>query len=170
MFIVGDLEGGVIIDQYNKPGESVFGHPVVPKVFAVGAIDALDSGHDTIEPYSSQGPARIDFPSLQNRRKPDITGIDNVRVSGAGGFPTRFPGTSAAAPHIAGIAALLKQRFISAKPARLKEALESSAVDLGAVGPDNVFGWGRADATAAFAVLKDALGKSMPWLQLLLVE
>ena len=89
------------------PMGSVFGHKAVPGVIAVGAIDAGDAGHDDIEAFSSQGPSEVYFPSFESRLKPDITGIDGVAVTGAGGFPNPFFGTSAAAPHIAAIAALV---------------------------------------------------------------
>ena len=115
----------------------------------------------------SRGPSRIDFPSLQIRQKPDLAGIDGVSVTGTGGFPGTFFGTSAAAPHVAGIAALLKQTRPSASPAKLRQALENGAVDLGAAGPDNVFGRGRVDAIAAHDLLKP---KVMPWLKLLLLD
>lgn len=153
------------IQEYNIPSGSVFGHPGVPGVLAVGAIDASDPGHDTIEAYSSRGPSRIDFPSVQNRDKPDITGIDGVSVTGTGGFPSTFFGTSASAPHIAAIAALVKQGAPSATPTDIRNALTSSAVDLGSAGRDSTFGWGRADARAAYRVFNPI---SLPFLNLLL--
>ena len=39
-----------------------------------------------------------------------MTAADGVSVTGAGGFPSPFYGTSAAAPHAAAIAALVKSR------------------------------------------------------------
>lgn len=59
-----------------------------------------------IERYSSQGFVTITYPQVSIRQKPDVTGINNIEVSGAGGFPKTFPGTGAAAPHIAGLLAL----------------------------------------------------------------
>jgi hypothetical protein len=53
----------------------------------VGAIGADDPGHDTIESFSSQGPCDIFFPTYERRSKPDVTGIDGVRITGAFGFP-----------------------------------------------------------------------------------
>ena len=60
----------------------------------------LDIELDTSEFFSSRGP------TLDGRPKPDIAAIDGVAVSGAGSFGTPFFGTSAAAPHVGGIAAL----------------------------------------------------------------
>jgi hypothetical protein len=121
-------------------------------VLSVGAVGASDPG--TIEFYSSLGPTN------DGRTKPDITGVDCVSVTGAGGFTSDFCGTSAAAPHIAGIAALLLQCKPSLKAGEpgdnpsadrtaLRTGLLNNAVDLGSPGTDNVFGAGRADAQAS---------------------
>lgn len=121
-------------------------------VISVGAVSA--SSPSAIENYSSRGPTE------DGRTKPDITGVDCVSVTGAGGFSTPFCGTSAAAPHIAGIAALLLQCDPVLKAGEpgdnpsgdrtaLRNALLNHAVDLGPPGPDNTYGWGRADALAS---------------------
>jgi hypothetical protein len=122
-------------------------------VLSVGAIGAADPGNLDIETFSSNGP------TADGRLKPDITGIDGVSVTGDGGFGSPFFGTSAAAPHIAGIMALLLQLRPdlkaggSADPASarntLRQALIGNAVDLGPPGPDDTFGAGRADALSA---------------------
>ncbi len=127
-------------------------------VISVGAIRSTDSGHDTIESFSSQGPTG------DGRMKPDITGIDGVDVSGAGGFSDPFFGTSASAPHIAGLAALLLEFRPDLKAgdagddpttdrATLRNAILNGGVDLGATGPDQVFGYGRANGVASAAEL-----------------
>jgi serine protease len=59
-----------------------------------------------------------------------------------------FTGTSMAAPHVAGIAAMLMQQGITA-PAAIEDALKKTAVDIGAPGRDNEFGFGLVDARAA---------------------
>src|SRR5262249_50522193 len=81
--------------------------------------------------------------------KPELTGIDGVSVTGAAGFSNPFFGTSAAAPHIAALAALVRQANPGLSPAAVKQALQSTAVDLGAPGFDTIFGSGRADGLAA---------------------
>jgi subtilisin family serine protease len=142
------MNGGTV-RQYNTKKGSVFGHPAAKNVLAVGAISALDPNNDKLESFSSRGPVKIFFPSKQSRKKPDITGIDQVETTGPGTFPAFFPGTSAAAPHLAGIAALLLDFKPRKSPAEIRRALARGADDLGKSGLDNKFGAGRANAVRA---------------------
>jgi serine protease len=52
-----------------------------------------------------------------------------------------FQGTSMATPHVSGAAALLISNGVT-KPARVRQALESTAKDLGPPGWDEQYGWG----------------------------
>jgi serine protease len=56
-----------------------------------------------------------------------------------------FIGTSQAAPHVSGLAAMLMQQGITA-PAAIEAALERFATDIGATGRDSFFGFGLVDA------------------------
>jgi subtilisin family serine protease len=62
-------------------------------------------------------------------------------------------GTSFAAPHVAGAAALLKQNFPHLTTQEIVEILLTSATDLGDVGVDAVFGHGLLNVEAAMAPL-----------------
>ena len=144
---------GALVDEYNISAGSVWGQPAASQVIAVGAISAYDSGSDDISNYSSHGPAVIYFPSFESRPKPDISAIDGVRVTGAGGFDSPFFGTSAAAPHVAAIAALVLQQDPLLTPQQVRQVLEDTAVELGGT---NIYGAGRVDAFAAVsAVVED---------------
>ena len=113
-----------------------------------------DRTRTTIEFFSSRGP------TLDGRQKPDITAIDGVEITGAGSFPSPFFGTSAAAPHVAGQAALLLQAapcLVSGAPGandtvparqRLRNLIISTATPLSAE-PDNTFGAGLANVLAS---------------------
>jgi subtilisin family serine protease len=140
-----------VLSEYAVPAGSIFGHPAVSGVLATAAIHAADPGNDTIAEDCSQGPVEIFFPSRETRQKPDVTAIDCVSITGAGGFPVPFCGTSAAAPHVAGVAALLVGG--SASTDQANQVIKSSSVDLGAVDFDNIFGYGRVDAFSAAQVL-----------------
>ena len=161
--------------NYNTATRSVSaqgdagGSPV--SVISVGAIcsasaaansafatdeSCLDTSNRTPEFFSSRGP------TLDGRQKPDITAIDGVSVTGAGSFPAPFFGTSAAAPHVAGIAALLLQSApcllnraaSTASPDAARAAIRNLLISkAGAVGtsPDNIVGVGRVDAFASVA-------------------
>lgn len=54
-------------------------------------------------------------------------------------------GTSQASPHVAGLAALILGLDPSLTPAQVLQLMRDGAVDLGAAGFDNDFGWGRID-------------------------
>ncbi len=153
------------IHNFNTPGSSVPNQSDAGGgVISAGAINAADPDNDTIAFYSSRGPTN------DNRVKPDITGIDCVTVTGAGGFGSPFCGTSAAAPHIAGIAALLLEcnpELLAGEPGdspsgdrtALRDALLNNAVDLAPTGADHTYGYGRADALAsATAICADSDG------------
>ncbi len=58
-------------------------------------------------------------------------------------------GTSQAAPHVAGLAALVKAANPDYTPDQIANAVQSTAVDLGASGWDAQYGYGRIDAAAA---------------------
>jgi PKD repeat protein len=104
----------------------------VAEVVAVGAVNYATYTSGPQEPYSSQGP------TTDGRTKPDLVCPDNVSTGTA---PyTSFAGTSGAAPHAAGAAALL----LSAQPSLAGSALRSQLLASTApMGSANVYGQGR---------------------------
>ena len=68
------------------------------------------------------------------------------------GYPNFF-GTSAATPHAAGIAALLLQANSAATPTQIYQALQNSALPMGATSPNYQSGYGFIQADAALAQL-----------------
>lgn len=89
---------------------------------------------DTLEiaGFSSQGPTD------DGRMKPDVVAPSGVSTSSMG---VVFDGTSAAAPHVAGVAALIRERTYGS-PSEIKQVILNQADDFGAEGPDNVYGHG----------------------------
>jgi subtilisin family serine protease len=120
---------------------SIFEPASSPNAMAAGALCWVDGA---LRPYSSLGP------TIDGRTKPDIAGLDGVSTAtygmspGSPGCSSGFNGTSASAPHVAGLAALGKQQNPSLTPAQLQTWLEARAVDVGAPGKDNSTGAGRA--------------------------
>ena len=115
---------------------------------AVGAT----TENDTVAAFSNRGQG-----AGENGPKPDITapGVDITAARSGdsqlpGGAYTTLSGTSMAAPHVAGAAAILAQQHPDWTPAMLKAALMSSATPLGGSPADQV-GAGRLDLASAVA-------------------
>lgn len=79
-------------------------------------------------------------------------GVDILTLAPGGAFGFAS-GTSLAAAHVSGIAALLLAADPSVDRTRLETILQDSAADLGAPGRDSVFGAGVPDASAALRAL-----------------
>ena len=140
------------------------GHSASSLAYSVAATPAVAPGPfpnpfgsaNVSETFSSDGPRRIffngdgtaitpgNFSSTGGtlRQKPDITAADRVSVTGVGGFPTTFSGTSAAAPHAAAIAGLIKAQFPNLTPAQVRTILTSTAIDIETAGTDRTTGVG----------------------------
>ncbi len=137
--------------QYVEPANSVIGHAAVWEVLSTATSNALTP--DTIAPYSSRGPGKIYFPTTEERQTPNITGIDGVsnKTGQLGYFYSPFHGTSAAAPHLAAIAALVWQMNPALTSSGVRSAILNTAMDRGTSGWDSTWGNGRVDAYQAVA-------------------
>jgi subtilisin family serine protease len=116
-----------------------------PEVITVGAT----APGDIKAPFSNWGKIDVSAPGM---------GILSLRATGTPfgqpkGVGYAFAsGTSMAAPHVAGVAALVLSRRPDLSVEELRQALRSSAVEIGAPGVDLLYGSGRLDAKAALHV------------------
>jgi len=103
--------------------------------------------------YTNYGSSRIDFagPGGDFDLRPDPNWFYDMVLSTSGLSSYYFAaGTSMAAPHVAGVAALIiGQNGGDMDPAHVKAALRKSADDLGKPGKDPYFGQGRVNAYRA---------------------
>jgi hypothetical protein len=132
----------------SRGSVSIFEPRSSANVFTVGAF-AHDPGRcpswarcpSGLFAYSSRGPTK------DGRIKPDLTAPSHVSTASYGRFrggdDQGFTGTSAAQPHVAGAAALIKQAFPSYGPSEIARFLESRAEDRGSPGKDNDWGAGQ---------------------------
>ncbi|HEX6358806.1 S8 family serine peptidase [Actinophytocola sp.] len=111
----------VVAAGNDGPGSSSVGTPgVAASALTVGAANT-----DGLPPYfSGQGPARGSF-----RAKPDVTapGVSITAAQTGGDGYTQMTGTSQAAPHVAGAAALLAERHPDWDWQRIKNTLMTTA-------------------------------------------
>lgn len=160
---------GVTLNDFATNSGTLIGHANAAGAAAVGAAFFNDTPEygttpPVLEPYSSAGGVPVLFSangsslaSPEVRLKPDITAVDGVNTTfffadlyGNDGVDDFF-GTSAAAPHAAGIAALMLQAKPGAAPAQLNAALKQTAIDMGTAGFDFDSGYGLIQADAAVA-------------------
>jgi subtilisin family serine protease len=181
------VPGAYVFESDVFNAAQIYGHPAAAGVAGVAAVfyGEIDSGGNVapppgvinVEPYSARGgdlPFAFDgngqpLPAeLTHRYKPDLAAPDGVNTTFFGtdtpydddSFPNFF-GTSAAAPHVAGVAALIRQANPGLPPTQLVDALRTSAVDIEAPGRDELAGDGLINAYAAVATVV-AAGTSTP--------
>jgi len=131
------------------------------------------SSNNQVESFSSDGPRHMFFNADSTaitpgnflfktnggnvRNKPDITAADGVVTTlRAGSGLNPFYGTSAAAPHAAAIAALLKSANPTLTAAQIRTIITSTALDIESPGYDNVSGFGIVQAFQAMQLLNPA--------------
>jgi subtilisin family serine protease len=148
-------------------GPTIYGHAGAASAISVAAIRF----NSTTEPeqFSSRGPVTHYFAPVEGPlpaaplltpeelTKPDVTATDcgatTFFASNVGGV-WRFCGTSAAAPHAAAIAALLRQGDANATAQEVRESLVSTATPIGLF-PSTAVGTGLVDARSAIESLPE---------------
>ncbi|MBN1665690.1 MAG: S8 family serine peptidase [Anaerolineales bacterium] len=81
------------------------------------------------------------------------TGVVTSNFDSNGSGYEAWDGTSMATPHISGVAALIWSSDTTKTNAEIRQALTATALDLGAAGKDNAYGYGLAQAFAAWQYL-----------------
>ncbi|SEN61428.1 Serine protease, subtilisin family [Actinacidiphila rubida] len=139
-----------VIAAGNSYGAGTIGAPGSARsALTVAAVDSADQRAD----FSSMGPLSGSY-----GLKPDLSapGVDITAAKPGGGYQT-MSGTSMATPHIAGAAAILKERHPDWTADRLKDALMSSSKVLPDYTPFEQ-GTGRVDVLAAVDSTVQATG------------
>ena len=155
----------IVFNEFDTNSSTVSPHAAAINARAVSASPYFDP---TIpESFTSVGPSTILFEpdgtrkaTPEIRQTPDLTAVDGTDTTFFGfdfdgnGFPNFF-GTSAAAPHAAAIAALVRQANPNLTPQEVYDILAETAIDIGAPGVDNVTGAGLINAF-------DAVSSALP--------
>jgi hypothetical protein len=162
---------GSSINEYQTDSSTLYGHTNAAGAESVGAASFLDTPEwgmspPILEPFSSAGGTPILFDTLTGlplampevRLKPEIIAVDGVNTTFffedlIGDIKFDFFGTSAAAAHAAGVAALMLEVKPLATPFEINTILESTAIDMGTAGFDHDSGNGLIQADSAIAAL-----------------
>lgn len=169
--------GMIIVAAAGNEATSALSYPAsYDGVISVSATDASRA----LAPYSNFG-SRIDVAAPGGNLSVDVTGdgradgvlstlVDDQSGQREASFGF-YQGTSMAAPHVAGVIALMKSVYPGLTPDQFDSLLSSGALtnDRGANGRDNLFGHGEIDALKAVLEARAlANGNSQPTLPVLL--
>ncbi len=135
-------------------GNDYQGNVIYPAAYSssynnVIAVSATDSA-DAFAPYSNKGPEiNVAAPGSHI-----LSTLPNyaVTLNTAYGFSQNYDyldGTSMAAPHVSGLAALLLSINNALSPDEVRDIIEQTADDLGSPAWDQYYGYGRIDAYSA---------------------
>ena len=151
------ISGSDVVPAYSipRPIGDVLSNTLASEVVTVTLTNAYQgavvydepSSVDIISSFSSRGPRGTD-----SMLKPEITapgGSIFAAAMGTGDKGTSKNGTSMAAPHITGVAALMVDAHPDYTPEEIKAAIMNTAVDLADGAPIPLSGAGRVDAYRA---------------------
>lgn len=133
----------IVASAGNTSGGSATYPSTLGAVISVTAVDSLNA-HATFAAIDAA--IEISAPSVNILS----TTIPYGSLCSGGGSSTGLcSGTSMAAPHVAGAAALLRARYPAWTNASIRAKMNSTATDLGSSGHDNTFGYGLLDLAEA---------------------
>jgi subtilisin family serine protease len=131
------------------------GVPVYPAAYRnVLAVGAVTRGGG-LAPYSVEGtvvdlsaPGGLGDGTVDH----DIAGLDRSQACAQPPCYSLRAGTSFAAPHVSGVAALVLSANPALPPSEVERVLQSTAIDFGPLGRDPGYGEGRVDAAGALGL------------------
>jgi lantibiotic leader peptide-processing serine protease len=123
---------------------------------AAGGVDGPFVNPDAIASYSNFGTSSINVAAPGGTAAAVVwaacsTFSLQIPVCRTGVFIVGLGGTSMAAPHVSGVAALVSED-VGRNPAQIRARLQQSADDLGQPGADPLYGKGRLNARAALGL------------------
>ena len=176
---------GVTVNEHKNGGPTSYGHTQAENSHSVAAAAYFDTPEfgtspPEVEPFSSEGGIPIYFDDDGNRlsssktlRVPAVTGPDGGNTTFFGQDIDRtsdpesdtdpnFFGTSAAAPHVAGVAALMRSKDPTLTLSQLYTELENTAIDMNTSGYDRRTGYGFVQADDAVANVSSGTDPDVP--------
>jgi PKD repeat protein len=151
---------GATFTEWRTSSSTIAGHAAAASAYAVAAVAYYSQ--QTPEVFTSKGgalpflfsPTGTALSAVETRQKPNIASIDGTDTSFFGadidgsGYPN-FSGTSAAAPHAAAVAALLRSSEPTLTPTQVYSRLTSTARLIGGSAADPLTGAGLINAYTA---------------------
>jgi len=132
-------KGVLLIASAGNDGNTAVSYPAgYSSVVSVAAIDSKK-----VVAYFSQKNSDVELAA------PGVSVLSTVSSNGY----AYYNGTSMAAPHVSGVAALIWSKYPGATNVQVRTALTSSAEDLGAAGRDDAYGFGLVRAKNALDAL-----------------
>ena len=159
-FMIGRDDADAILEVLSPNAPVTFNEGTV-NVTISDIVEENPAFVDAMTSFTSEGPAR-----LTNDLKPDISAPGSAiqaAAVGTGNEAVALSGTSMAAPHVSGVAVLLRQLHPSWSPAQIKAVLMNQANrnlnnnTLSGLVPATVMGSGRVEA------FQSAQAKSVAW-------
>ena len=149
-------EGVTIIAAAGNDGEETVNYPAAYDAYVI-AVGATQYDED-LAPYSNYGPSldivapggNINLDQNQDGYGDGVLQQTYEKKGQSVSWAYYFiQGTSMAAPHVSGVAALLIANGNATTPDDIRAALQETAEDKGTAGRDDTYGWGIVDAYAA---------------------